>query len=305
MKFKDKILYGMLYVWMYIHALLPFWVLYILSDFLYLILYYVAGYRKKVTRENLKNAFPDKSDSERLKIEREYYHFLCDYYVETIKLLHISDKEMQKRMVFENPEELLPEMEKGNSGFLFLGHYGNWEWVTSITLLYGDKISLGQIYKPLRNKAVDAMFLKIRSRFGSFGIPKDDTFREIVRLKHEGKQVLIGFMADQTPSINNIHYWTNFLNQETPVFTGVERMARKVGGYVAYLDVKRVKRGYYSGRLEMITNHPQTEPETYITETYIRKIEKTILRDPAYWLWSHKRWKHKRENVENRNKHNS
>lgn len=297
MTVKDKIIYRLIYAWMYIHALLPFWALYLLSDVAYLLIYYLVGYRKQVTRQNLKNSFPDKSGKERRTIEKKFYKHLCDYYVETMKLLHISDEEIKKRIVFENPEELLPEMRQGCSGFLFLGHYANWEWVTSITLSYGKGLTLGQIYKPLKNKPVNAIFLKIRSRFGSVGIPKEDTYREILKWKHEGKQSLIGFMADQTPTVNNIHYWTTFLNQDTPVFTGVERIARKVGGYVAYLDIQKVKRGYYRCRIEKISSDPSKEMEMHITETYIRKIEKTILREPAYWLWSHKRWKHKRENV--------
>lgn len=295
MKWNDKLLYGIVYSWMYIHALLPFKALYLLSDFLYILIYHLIGYRKKVVRLNLENSFPSKSPSERKKMEKAFYHHFCDYFVETIKLLHISDKEMQKRMVFENKEVLQAEMEKGKSGFLFLGHYGNWEWVPSITLIFKHDITMGQIYRPLKNKAIDAIFLKIRSRFGSIGIPKEDTFREIVKWKHQGRQSLIGFMADQTPSGRNIHYWTTFLNQDTPVFTGVERIARKMDGYIAYMDIEKVKRGHYRCRFEMISNHPKEEPDMSITETYIRKIEKTILREPPYWLWTHKRWKHKRE----------
>ena len=281
---------------MYVHARLPFWALYLLSDFLYLLLYYVIAYRKKVARTNLRNSFPEKTEKERRTIEKNFYRHFCDYFVETIKLLHISDEEIQKRIVFENPEILQKEMDKGQSGFLFLGHYGNWEWVTSLTLCFGKEIQLGQIYRPLRNKAVDAIFLKIRSRFGSVGIKKEDTFREIVRWKHEGIQSLIGFMADQTPSWNNIHYWSHFLQQDTPVFVGVERISRKVGGYVAYLDVEKVKRGHYRCRFEILSEHPEKEEENFITESYIRHIEKTILRNPAYWLWTHKRWKYKKEN---------
>jgi KDO2-lipid IV(A) lauroyltransferase len=290
----DRLLYGLLYAWMYFHALLPWKVLYLFSDFLYVILYRVVGYRIGVCRANLQNAFPEKSEVERLEIEKRFYHHFCDYFVETIKLLHVSDREIQKRIIFENPQVLQSEMDKGRSGFLFLGHYGNWEWVTSITLIFGNKITLGQIYRPLKNKAADAIFLKIRGRFGSLGIPKADTFREIVRWKHQGKQSLIGFMADQTPSWSNIHYWTNFLNQDTPVFTGVERIARKVDSYVAYLDVTRVKRGYYRCRIEMLSADPAKEEEMSITENYVRRMETTILRDPAYWLWTHKRWKYKR-----------
>ena len=297
-----KLLYYILYFWMYLHALLPFRLLYVLSDILYLFVYKIAGYRLKVVRGNLQLCFPEKTDKERKVIERRFYHHFCDYFVETIKLLHISDKQMAKRMQFENVELIRELMKDGNSALMYLGHYCNWEWVPSITMHFrgkGDENKLlGQIYKPLRSKAVDDLFLKIRSRFGSLGIPKNDTLRAIIKLKKEMKQVLIGFMADQTPSAVNIHYWTDFLNQDTPVFTGVERIAKQTGYSVVYLDMEKIKRGYYKATVRLITEKPKDEPDNLITETYIRAMEKTILRDPAYWLWTHKRWKRTHEEVE-------
>lgn len=295
----DRLLYFIMYSWMYLHALLPFRMLYVLSDILYFFVYKVAGYRLKVVRHNLEASFSYKSEKERRKIEKEFYHHFCDYFVETLKLLHISDKEMQKRMKFENVEQIKELMKNGNSVLMFLGHYCNWEWVPSINLMFkGEGKILGEIYKPLRNKAMDDIFLKIRSRFGSLGIPKNDTLRVIVKLRKEKKQTLIGFMADQTPSVRNIHYWTDFLNQDTPVFTGVERIAKQTGFAVVYLDMEKIKRGYYTGIVRLIAEQPQEEPDNTITETYIRAMEKTILRNPAYWLWTHKRWKRTREEVE-------
>lgn len=297
----NKLLYYIVYTWMYLHALLPFSVLYVLSDILYCLVYKVAGYRLKVVRNNLKNSFPDKTKEELLVIEKRFYHHFCDYFVETLKLLHISDKEIRKRMQFENVEQIKDLMKDGNSVLMFLGHYCNWEWIPSITLDFQgkdkDKI-LGQIYRPLRNKAFDELFLKIRSRFGSLGIPKNETLRAIVKLRKEKKQVLIGFMADQIPSVFNIHYWSTFLNQDSAIFTGVERIAKQTGFSVIYLDMEKVKRGHYKATVKLITDKAQAEPEFYITETYIRSMEKTILRDPAYWLWTHKRWKWNRKEVE-------
>lgn len=296
----NKILYYIVYSWMYLHALLPFWALYVLSDILYVLVYKIIRYRLKVVRQNLKASFSDKTDEERSIIEKEFYHHFCDYFVETIKLLHISDKEMSRRMKFENVELVKELMKEGNSVLMYLGHYCNWEWVTSITLCFKgeENRNLGEIYKPLRNKAIDDIFLKIRSRFGPLAIPKNDTLRTIVKLRRENKQIIIGFMADQTPSIMNIHYWTDFLNQDTPVFTGVERIAKKTGFAVVYLDIEKVKRGYYIATVKLITDSPKDEPEFKITEDYIRMMEKTILRNPAYWLWTHKRWKRTREEVE-------
>lgn len=284
---------------MYLHALLPFRVLYILSDILYVFVYKIAGYRLKVVRQNLEGSFPDKTENERRIIEKEFYHHFCDYFVETLKLLHISDNEMQKRMHFENVELVKDLMKDNKSALMFLGHYCNWEWVTSLNLHFrGEAKLLGEIYKPLKNKAVDDIFLKIRSRFGPLAIAKQDTLRVIVKLRKEKKQILIGFIADQSPSLANIHYWTPFLNQDTPVFTGVERIAKQTGFSVVYLDIEKIKRGYYRATVRLITDDPQAEPENNITETYIRAMEKTVLRNPAYWLWTHKRWKRTREAVE-------
>ena len=296
-KFLYYITYYPIYWWMYLHALLPFRLLYILSDLLYVLVYKIIGYRLKVVRYNLANSFPEKTDAERKKIERDFYHHFCDYFVETLKLLHISDATMQKRLQFENIELVKGLMKDGNSGLMFLGHYGNWEWVTSINLFFEKGERLGQVYKPLKNKAIDDLFLKLRSRFKSIGIPKNSIFRTIINMQRQGDKMLIGFMADQIPSVSNIHYWTDFLNQDTAVFTGVERIAKQTGFSVTYLDVQKVKRGHYKAEVILISDKPKEEPEFAITERYMRAMEKTILRNPAYWLWTHKRWKKTREDV--------
>ncbi len=299
MNVLDKIQYYTVYGWMYLHALLPLSALYVFSDVLYFLVYKVIGYRLKVVRRNLKASFPEKDDAGLKKIEKDFYHHFCDYFVETIKLLHISDAEMQKRMVFENVELTKTLMKTNGSVLTFLGHYCNWEWVPSLNLHFKDgNQHLGQIYKPLKNRAMDELFLKIRSRFGSFGIPRYETLRAIVRMRKEGKQVMIGFMADQLPSVLNIHYWTNFLNQETAVFTGVERIAKQTGFGVVYLDIEKVKRGYYKATLKLISDNPKDEPEFAITEKYAKAMEASIKRAPAYWLWTHKRWKRNRQEVE-------
>lgn len=293
----NKIGYKIVYAILYLHALLPFRALYMLSDILYFWAYKVIGYRLKVVRENLRSSFPDKNKQELKGIERQFYRHFCDYFVETIKLLHVSDKEIQERFVFNNVELVYDLMKDGNSGIMFLGHYGNWEWVPSLNLHFDKETLLGQIYRPLKNKVFDDIFLKIRSRFGSIGIPKNDTLRTIINYKRQGEKILIGFMSDQSPSPGNIHYWTNFLNHETGVYTGVERIAKKTDFFVTYLDIIKTDRGRYIANVKLITNSPQEEPEFAITEKYIREMEKTILRNPAYWLWTHKRWKHKKENI--------
>lgn len=294
-----KILYNIIYAILYIHALLPLRILYILSDLLYFPVYYIVRYRRKVVKQNLANSFPDKSEKELRKIERNFYHHFCDYIVETIKLLHITNKEIQERITFKNIELVAELMKDGNSAIMYLGHYGNWEWVPSITLEFEKDTLLGQIYRPLKNEVFDKIFLKIRSRFGSVSIAKNNTLRSIIQYKRSGQKVLIGFMSDQTPSPQNIHYWTKFMNQDTAVFTGVERIAKQTGFSITYLDITRVKRGYYSCEVKLISSAPKEAPEFAITEKYIREMENTILRNPSYWLWTHKRWKYKKKDFVN------
>lgn len=296
----NKIAYFILLAWAFMHALLPLRVLYIFSDIFYPLVYYVAGYRRKVVRMNLQNSFPDKTEDEMLKIEKGFYKHLCDYFFETIKLLHISDKEMKKRMIFHDLDVITDALAEGKSCFLYLGHYGNWEWVPSIMLQMPSDTFVGQIYRPLTSSAFEKLFLKIRTRFNTHCIKKNDTFREIVKHKRAGEKMLIGFISDQTPSVQNIGYWTIFMNQETPVFLGVEKISKKIDATVAYLDMQRVGRGMYEGTCRLITSNPAQEDEFSITEQYVRSIEKSILKDPRFWLWSHSRWKYKKVDVENR-----
>lgn len=291
----NKFLYSLLYVWMYCHALLPLPILYVLADILYVPMYYLARYRRRVVRRNLENAFPDKTKKEVIAIEKAFYRNFCDYWVETMKLLHISDREMKKRMVFKNMEYLNQVHREGHSVLMYLGHFGNWEWIPSITLWMDEDVTAAQIYRPLRSQVFDRLFLNLRKRFGSVGIAKEDTLRAIVRMKREGRKLVIGFMSDQTPSPRNIHYWSSFMSQDTAVFTGVERIAKRAGFYVFYLDVSRKKRGYYEVEPRLISIDPKQTEEFEITEKYIRMMETTIRRNPAYWLWSHNRWKFKRE----------
>lgn len=290
----EKIQYALLYSWVKIHAILPMRVLYLLSDVLYVLIYKIAGYRVKVVRKNMKASFPDKSEEKIRRMEREFYHHFSDYIVETIKLAHISLEEVQQRAFLKNPELVDRLMEKGHTCFILLmGHYGNWEWFSSASSRFEDS-RIYQIYRPLNNKAFDRLFIRLRTHFGSFGIKKNDTIRDIIKLKQDKTRSVVIFLADQTPSKANLHYWTQFLNQESAILTGPERIARKLDLPVIFLDTKKVKRGYYTVDMHLITETPKQTPEFWITEQYARLMEKCILRNPAFWLWTHKRWKHKR-----------
>ena len=291
----DKIQYAFLYSWVKVHALLPMRALYVLSDILYVLIYKIAGYRVKVVRRNITASFPDKSKAEWRQLERRFYHHFADYIVETIKLAHISLDEIQQRAYLKNPELVDQLMEKGHTCFILtMGHYGNWEWFSGSTTRFEDS-RIYQIYRPLNNKAFDKLFADLRTQFGSFGIKKNDTIRDIIKLKQDKTKSVVIFLADQTPSKANLHYWTEFLHQDTAILTGPERIARKLNLPVIFLDTQKVKRGYYTVDMKLITENPKVTPENYITERYARLLEKMILRDPAYWLWTHKRWKHKHE----------
>lgn len=285
-----SLLYGMTYLM----ALLPFWVLYIFSDILYFLAYYVLRYRRKIVRKNLNNAFPEKPLKRIEKIERDFYRHLCDYYVETIKTLQITPKEVRKRMKFENPEIIERLTADGKSCIVCLGHYGNWEWVTSIGLHLTVDVELGFVYKKLHSEAFNHLFMKIRSHFNATPIEMKSVLRQMIHVQREGKVMVIGFLSDQRPSPRQDKYWTMFMNQQTPVQTGMEKIARKLGNSVVYLDICKVKRGHYTGKLFVLSPDATDETENSINERYMRKLEETTMREPAFYLWSHNRWKFKK-----------
>lgn len=293
----------------YLVSLLPLWILYRISDLLYYLLYYCVGYRKKVVRKNLQTSFPEKNDRELLVIEKEFYSFFCDYIVETLKMFSMSDRQMKKRMRFEGVAEMVNAVKKENKdfGFIYLGHYGNWEWVSSLTARIHDEepdFIGGHIYHPLANKIFDRIFLQIRGRSGGKNIPMKETLRRIIEYRNSGKRTIIGFISDQAPKWNSIHHWTEFLHKKTPVFTGTERLGKQVDALIFYGDVERVKRGYYCCRITRMVNDVREYPDFEVTDRYVGLLERTIRRQPSYWLWSHNRWKRTYEEFEIRKKQN-
>ena len=291
--------YILLGVW-YLFSLLPLRIHYIISDLLFWLLYKVIGYRRKVVWKNLSASFPEKTEAELKEIECGFYHFLCDYFVETVKMMTISKKEIRKRMVFKGIEELNEVIESGQSIAMYLGHYCNWEWVTSITLWMTPKVQCGQIYHPLENKYFDKLFIRSRERMGALCISMQDTLREVVRYKREGQPILIGYISDQAPNWVNIHHWVDFMNQDTPVFTGTERIVKKMNHAVFFLDIHRVKRGYYEVEFKLLTREPQKLEDFKLTDMYFDILEKSIRRAPEFWLWSHNRWKRTRKEFDER-----
>lgn len=281
----------------YALSLLPMWMLYFLSDVTFLLIYSIGRYRRKIVRKNLKESFPEKSRLELLQIEVKFYHWFCDYIFETIKLASMSRKQMQKRMRFENTELPNRLLSEGHSIALMLGHYCNWEWVSSIPLHITASPSVPlQIYHPIENPVVNKLLLNVRERMGANSIPMTDTLRVIMRYKQEGIPTITGFIADQAPNWHDIHCWAPFMNHpETPFFIGSERIAKKLDFAVLYLDIRREKRGYYVATYRLMTERPKDYKDYEITEWYARLLEESIRRQPHLWLWSHNRWKRTRE----------
>ena len=294
--FLKKLINNLLIFKLKLFSYLPFWVLYGLSDILYYPLRYVARYRKKVIEENLRNSFPEKSGKEIKEIMGKYYHHFCDLAVETIKAHHMSDKEYEKRLHFTNYEDLNTYFEDGKSIVLLSMHYNNWEWSC-----YMQKILKHQniiVYNPVRgNMALEKFMLGIRGKWGSKFIPVHKPGRATFSF-HKGKiPAMLSLVADQSPHPST-NFWTTFLNQETGFFNGPERIAKITNQPVFILIMKKIKRGYYEVYFHKLIELPSEKKENEIMLAYSKKLEEVIKETPEYYLWSHRRWKHKRpENI--------
>jgi KDO2-lipid IV(A) lauroyltransferase len=290
-----KTVYYLIYGLWWLLSLLPLRVLYILSDGLYLLVYHLLHYRIKVVRKNITDSFPEKNEEQLRQIERDFYHWFCDYLVETVKLLTISKKELKRRMVFKGTELVDEIVAGGQSCAVYLGHYCNWEWITSLPLWVTPKAQCGQIYHVLENSEFDRLFLNLRQRMGAVCIPMAETLRRLAEYRQKKQPVVIGYISDQVPFWNNIHHWLDFLNHDTPVLTGTERLARSAGHAVLYIDVERPRRGYYVAEFKLIEKDPKQTKDYELTDAYFRMLEASINRAPQYWLWTHNRWKRSHE----------
>ena len=290
-----RIVHYLIYSLWWLLSLLPLWVHYLLSDLIYLLVYRVAHYRVRVVRKNIEESFPEKSADEQRAVERGFYHWFCDYLVESVKLMTMSERQMRRRLVFRGTEVVDEVVSQGQSCAVYLGHYCNWEWITSLPLWVTPKAQCGQIYHVLENAEFDKLFLKLRQRFGAVCIPMAETPRRLIKYRQQGQPVVIGYISDQVPFWNNIHHWCQFLNHDTPVLTGTERLTRQTGHAVFYLDVRRLRRGYYEAEFQLISREPKQMADFAITDEYFRRLEASIRREPACYLWSHNRWKRTRE----------
>lgn len=271
---------------------LPFSILYILSDFLFYIIYYVAHYRRRIVRKNLTESFPKLSKQEIKQIEKKFYHFFTDNMLESCKLATISSQEICKRMKFTNIEAVNAVLRQGKSIALFLGHYGNWEWCSSMPLSLEKGIIGAQIYHKLHNESMDRLFLHNRERMGAVCVEMQKTARYINKLAHEHKVSLIGFIADQSPKKQDAHYFLQFLHHTAPVLVGTEKIAKHYRFEAWFLAMKRVKRGYYEAQFVPMHETPYLLPDFELTIIYYRMLEKMIQENPEFYLWTHNRFKH-------------
>ena len=275
-------------------SLLPFPLLYLLSDGVFLLLFHVIGYRRVVVRTNLHNSFPEKSATELARIEHAFYRWFCDLTLETVKTLTISPKAVLRHVHVEGEQVLRKYHEQGRSIVLVMGHWGNWE-------LAGARFSqmglhhLNVIYHPLHSKKFNALIKHMRTRLGNGLYPMAETMK--CMLRDRGKMTCTAFIADQTPPPERA-YWTTFLNQDTPVFWGTEKIAAKLGYPIVYVGIDRPRRGQYLMRFEELVPNPADLPDGAISEAHTRRLEQDIRRRPEIWLWTHRRWKHRRPTSE-------
>ncbi len=279
------------YAVLWVITLLPFRCYYVLSDILYFLLFYVFSYRKKVVFDNLTNAFPGKNKKEIKNIAKAFYRHFCDFVLESVKTIHISQKQNAKRFTFKNIEIFHELYKKNKNVVLVSGHYGNWEWMVSLPSKLEHKFLA--LYKPLRNKYFDKMIIKLRSKYATGMVAMNDTLKVILQHKMKKELIITWFLADQTPP-KETRLWTTFLNQETPVFLGAEKIARKLNHAVVFMDIHKLRRGYYQAEFTLLFENAADTKEFEISKAHIKHLENTINKKPEYWLWSHRRWKHKR-----------
>jgi KDO2-lipid IV(A) lauroyltransferase len=271
---------------------LPFGLLYLFSDFLYFLVYFGIGYRKYVVRTNLRNSFPHYPLKEIIAIEKKFYRHFTDFLVESAKSLSISAKDIEERCALINPEIVNQYYESGRGVVVLCGHYNNWEYY-AVGIAQQMKHQTASIYRPLKNDFFDNIIKASRQRFGMKMITMRNAPRFFASLS-ESEPTMTIMVNDQSPGNPKTAHWNNFLNQETGWMFGAEKLARKYDQVVFFGCIRKRKRGFYEVTFYPITDDIQNEKEGYVTDQHAMQLEKVINEDPSYWLWSHKRWKHKK-----------
>ena len=293
-------MFTLVYAFFYMLSLLPMWVLYRLADVGYLLIYYVLKYRRGIVRQNLVSSFPEKTNSEIVNIEKQFYRWFADYFLESIKLLSISRRQLAKRLTIINADLIENDFKEGTHVAAILGHYCNWEWLSAVTIGLPNNRVVALVYKPIKNKIINHLFYCLRSSQGGVPVAKNDILRALVKYKKQQTMTLFGYIADQSPRWQNIHLWLPFLHHQTPVFTGSERIMRKMNNAVYYAEMSRPKRGYYTCTFRLITKEPNSLPENDITRRFFEMLEVSIKAQPHLYLWTHNRWKRTKEEFDTR-----
>jgi KDO2-lipid IV(A) lauroyltransferase len=288
------LVYILAYPLLWLISILPFRIFYWFSDCVYLLVYYIIGYRKKVVRANLALALPHLSNAERKKIQKKFYQHMCDMFLEMIKTMSISAKEMEKRFHVTNLDLILDYAKKGKSVILVASHYASYEWLLTINPKIGFQGVA--VYKKLANPYFDKLIRKIRSKYNTELIETKKAIPLMAQNQREGILSLYGLASDQSPKLDRIFHSSKFMGIEVPVHTGAEMLAKKYNLSVVFVKVKKVKRGYYEATFVSLADNPKDFEDFKITELYLKEVEKQILEAPEYYLWTHKRWKHKNKN---------
>ncbi|OXB02479.1 lysophospholipid acyltransferase family protein [Flavobacterium pectinovorum] len=289
----QSLVYILAYPLLWLISILPFRIFYWLSDFVHFIIYHIVGYRKKVVRENLTMTLPHLNDAERKEIEKKFYKHMCDMFLETIKTMSISPEEMEKRFQVTNIELVQDYAKKGKSVILVASHYASYEWLLTINPKLGFQGIA--IYKRIANRYFDKLIREIRSKYNTELIETRQAIPTMAQNQRQGKLSLYGLASDQSPKLDRIFHSMKFMGIEVPVHTGAEMLAKKYDLSVIMVKVKKVKRGYYEATFLTIADNPNDFENFEITEKYLKEVEKQIYECPEYYLWTHKRWKHKVE----------
>ncbi|PQJ72295.1 lysophospholipid acyltransferase family protein [Polaribacter butkevichii] len=286
------IIFTLIYPFIWLFSKLPMRVLYFISDGLFLLNYYIIGYRKKVVLENLRLAFPEKSDEEITKISKGFFKHLTDFLVETMKSFTISEKEISKRMKYKNISLLKKLSENGKSIALVGIHQGNWEWLTGLPLKIKDPAFFAA-YTKVENKHFEKVVKMSRSKFGGTLYRSTDTIRQIHRNFVNKKQGIYILLSDQSPQMSKAHYWAPFMGIKVPVHTGAEALSKRYDMSFVYWTSRRVKRGHYEVEFELVTETPKDYKDYELTDKFLEITERNIRNQPEVYLWSHKRFKHR------------
>jgi Kdo2-lipid IVA lauroyltransferase/acyltransferase len=278
---------------LWVISILPFRIFYLFSDLIYVLVYYIVGYRKKVVYDNLKLVFPDKGEKELLAIRKKFYKHMCDMFLEMIKTMSMSEKEMRKRFQITNIP-YVQELEKRKNIMIMASHYASWEW--GIILQRDINATAFGVYKKIKNPYFDKLVRGIRAKYNSVLINTKETIPTVLSNHRKGVKALYGFVSDQSPKLNQSSYWVDFMNINVPAFTGAEMLSKKCDLAVCYFKIEKIKRGYYKATYVPLAENPKEFKNFEITDLFFKEVEKQLHTNPEYYLWTHKRWKHRGKN---------